>query len=177
MDSIDFRGKLVKVYFHNGTVVSGTVEYWTDGKSILQAENGNVMIIHNTLQNIMMVHVTMPKTNVSDEAPKDREKTIHDFVEKKMKEQQEMVAVQPKEKESEMTTRLRHLATSRNQQIKNERNRIAQILHRPGVSPEKTKEEVIQEYNSKYELPNYTQLGSVHHSSKKNRRGPGTNSS
>jgi hypothetical protein len=179
MDSIDFRNKLVKVYFHNGTVVSGFVEYWSDGKTILHAENGNLMIIHNTLQNVMMVHVTMTKTNVgADEIPKEREKELHNFVEKKMREQQEKVAVQPKEEESDMTTRLRRLATSRTQQIKNERNRIAQILHRnpPSVSPEKTKEEVMQEYNKKYELPNYAQLGSVHRPSKKNRRGPGTNS-
>ena len=53
-------GQKVSVYFKNGVTAQGIVVEWSNGKSILKSpHNCNLLLIHNTIQNIQMVYVEL----------------------------------------------------------------------------------------------------------------------
>lgn len=86
-------GQYVKILFVNGTSAEGVVHSWSDGKSVLVAENKESMcIIHNTLENVLTVIIQcsyLPKKRAVEkfeelaEEPKKDKRTIQDLAELK----------------------------------------------------------------------------------------------
>jgi len=70
--------KKVKIFFKNGLTAEGVVIEWSDKKSILKSEaSNNILIINNSLDNIMMINVSCE--NAESESPKNEIKNDFNF--------------------------------------------------------------------------------------------------
>jgi hypothetical protein len=62
-----FEGERVKIYFKNGLVEEGIVEFWSQHKSVLRAISGNnLFIIQNTLQDVLGLKIFRDQPSISD---------------------------------------------------------------------------------------------------------------
>jgi len=85
-------GQYIKVLFVNGTSAEGTVQSWSDEKSVLVSDNESICIIHNTLVNVLtvIIHAKYRPKRVATqefeklaEEPKKDKQTIQDLAELK----------------------------------------------------------------------------------------------
>lgn len=64
------KNQLVNIYFKNSVSIQGIVVEWTDGKSVLRSpHNRNLIIIHNTLENVQMVYIELEKPEKQPSKP------------------------------------------------------------------------------------------------------------
>lgn len=62
---IDLKDKHIKVHFKNGISAEGIVVEWTDTRSVLKSlENEDLLIIHETSQNVMLIRIYMDEIKV-----------------------------------------------------------------------------------------------------------------
>jgi hypothetical protein len=107
-------GQFVQVRFHNGIFFDATVKEWSDGKSILILSDQNEVIIHNTLQNVLLVKIIKTK-NVSEETKSEpiKEKLVDELE----KEKKQHNAVRSDIKMAELKDELNRL--EREEQLQN----------------------------------------------------------
>lgn len=60
------KGQLVEIRFINGIFFDATVEDWSDQKSIVKLQTGEVVILQNTLQNVLLVKIYNNENNNSN---------------------------------------------------------------------------------------------------------------
>lgn len=54
------NGKKAKIFFKNGFTIEGIIINWTPAESHLRANNGDSIILYDTKENVMMVHIQEP---------------------------------------------------------------------------------------------------------------------
>jgi hypothetical protein len=68
------KGAVVRVYFKSGLFEDGTVESWSDNKTVLKSPSGtSLIIIQNTLQDVLLVKVDVGESKPIIEVPIDDE--------------------------------------------------------------------------------------------------------
>ena len=139
------KGTPVRVYFNNGTIVEGFVDNWTDKVSWLVAENGNLMVIYNTSQNVTMIHLLV--NSLGEEIKNESQEEVEELP------KSNVIPRQMINKQRKMTR-------------ENIGNRSANY---PPISPPGVVKEAVEEMERKYEFPNFTKSSFAVRSSAKTR--------
>ena len=128
----NLAGRKVKAYFRNNTILEGVVEEWSQDLAVLANGRGDLLIINNPRQDVMLIEV-FAFEDYSDES----EDPVESYPE------EDIVYDDALDKRAHEMVKTRMTAISR------EKNQIKNLLTRAEPTVSKMKE--------RYELPDFSQ--------------------
>lgn len=150
---MNLSNKHIKIHFKNGLTVEGIVIEWTDGKSIIKSlASEDLMVIHQTLENVMMFRVLTEKQKIEPSSLKQMPDVIF--------EEEENFKSDPK-------LEVMKLVELRKLQLKEEKEAIAKALRKSFVPDGNIKDH--------YVYPDFTKLKSSNSFSSQNSRNDASN--